>query len=206
MNIKYNFYYWGPLLFRTEILEHDLKEIKKLCKKNSKKSFVKKLAGHIKDEYTIDEKKVNTILKPYTTVFREAFLNWYNKPVQEILAKEAWVNYMKPGDFNPVHTHGGCDFASVIYLDVPKKLEKEIKEYQGTGNYPGGTTFLYGENGDFFNSWYFFKPEPGSMFIFPWNLKHFVDPFRSKCERISVAVNFIEKGGRNDTKNKHTNI
>ncbi len=206
MDINYNFCYWGPLLFRTKILKEDLQKIKKLCKKNPKKSFVTNLAGHINDEYTIDEKKIDVILKPYTTAFRDAYLKYYDKPLQEILAKEAWVNYMKPGDFNPVHTHGGCNFASVIYLDVPKKLEKEIKEYRGTGGFPGGTAFLYGESGEFFNSWYFFKPVPGTIFIFPWNLKHFVNPFRSKCERISVAVNFIEKGGRYDTKNKYTNI
>ena len=38
---------------------------------------------------------------------------------------------MKHGDFNPVHTHGG-DYSFVIFLDVPKQLEKEANEFEGT--------------------------------------------------------------------------
>ena len=28
------------------------------------------------------------------------------------------------------------------------------------------------------------------MYIFPWTLRHVVDPYKSKCERVSVAINF----------------
>jgi len=35
-----------------------------------------------------------------------------------------------------------------------------------------------------------FTPEVGDFFIFPSGLAHFVNSFKSKGERISVAVNF----------------
>ena len=60
--IKYRFYYWGPLLFHTQITSKELKTIKKLCKKDPTKSHVKNLAGDIKDEYLIDKHKLNNIL------------------------------------------------------------------------------------------------------------------------------------------------
>ena len=46
--------------------------------------------------------------------FREAYVNWYNRPVNEIRVKQCWVNYMQPGDYNPVHTHTQCDFSAVL--------------------------------------------------------------------------------------------
>jgi|TARA_R100000426_G_C4793578_1_gene99635 uncharacterized protein (TIGR02466 family) len=206
MNVKYNFYFWGPLLFKTKLSKEDLQKIKKLCKKNPKRSHVERLAGHIDDEYTIDEKKVNKIIWHYTNAFRDAFFKWYNRPVNEIIADQAWVNYMKAGDFNPVHVHNGCNFSSVLYLDIPKKLQKEIKEYKGTSEGPGSISFMFGEVGQFYNSWHSFKPEAGDMYIFPFSLRHYVNAFKSKCERVSIAINFIEKGGFYDTKDKHTNI
>ena len=33
-------------------------------------------------------------------------------------------------------------------------------------------------------------PKPGDLFIFPFNLLHYVIPFKSNGERISVAANF----------------
>ena len=41
------------------------------------------------------------------------------------------LNYMKAGDFNPVHTHGG-DYSFVLFLDVPKQLKKEQEKFEGT--------------------------------------------------------------------------
>ena len=38
---------------------------------------------------------------------------------------------MKAGDFNPLHTHGG-DYSFVLFLDVPKQLEKEQEDFKGT--------------------------------------------------------------------------
>ena len=42
---------------------------------------------------------------------------------------------MKAGDFNPLHTHGG-DYSFVVFLDVPKQLEKEQEEFKGTSAKP----------------------------------------------------------------------
>ena len=55
---------------------------------------------------------------------------------------------------------------------------------------PGSLSFTFGESRPFTpNSQYFF-PEEGDLFIFPANLTHFVAPFLSKAERISMSANF----------------
>jgi uncharacterized protein (TIGR02466 family) len=193
--IKYRFYYWGPLLFHTQLTSKELKAIKKMCKKDKTKSHVKSLAGDIKDEYLIDENKLNNILIPYIDTFRQAHEQWYGKPVSDLKVRTAWVNYMKPGDYNPLHTHGNCNFSGVIYVDIPKQLEKEIKEYEGKSIGPGAISFLYGEeNGQAITN----KdaiPINGDVYMFPYNLRHMVNPHKSNCERVSIGVNFVIKGG-----------
>ena len=196
--IKYRFYYWGPLLFHTQITSKELKTIKKLCKKDPTKSHVKSLAGDIKDEYLIDKNKLNNILIPYLDTFKQAHEQWYAKPVPDLKVVTAWVNYMKPGEYNPLHTHDNCNFSAVLYVDIPKLLEKEIKEYKGTTKGPGAISFIYGEeNGQAITNKESI-PVNGDLFIFPHNLRHTVNPHKSKCERVSIGINFAVKGGPYD--------
>ena len=49
---------------------------------------------------------------------------------------------MQAGDFNPVHTHG-ADYSFVLFLDVPKQLQKEQEEFKGTSAKPGELMFEY---------------------------------------------------------------
>jgi len=192
--INYNFYYWGPLLFNTHIKKENLNKIKKLCKKNIKKSHVKNLAGDIKHEYTIDKNSLNKILMPYMETFRHAYKQWYNNTLSEITVSAAWVNYMQPGDYNPVHIHRNCEFSGVIYIDIPKKLQKEISEYKGTVEGPGTIAFMYGEDAGHCQTMKNFVPATGDFYMFPYMLRHSVNPHKSNCERISIGVNFNIKG------------
>ena len=97
---------------------------------------------------------------------------------------------MKPGDFNPVHTHTG-DYSFVIFLDVPKKLKEEQDKFEGTSTPPGCLMFEFTQQAN--PKWAItgqsVSPETGDMIIFPALLQHWVVPFKSKCTRISVSGN-----------------
>ena len=196
--IQYKFYYWGPLLFHTQLTSKELKAIKKLCKKDQTKSNIKNLAGDIKDEYLIDKNKLNKILEPYMVIFRQAHEQWYARSVSNLKVNNAWVNYMKPGDYNPPHTHTGCDFSGVLFVDIPKQLQKEIKEYEGTSKGPGAITFMYGEENDQSITNKESIPINGDLYMFPYNLRHMVNPHKSNCERVSIGINLTIKGGKHD--------
>jgi len=196
--IKYDFYYWGPLLFKTKLTNDNLKKVKSLCKKDPKRLYIKSLAGNIQHEYTIDSDKLNQILQPYIKAFKEAYVHWYNKPIDFLYVKSSWVNYMQPGDYNPVHVHRNCDFSAVLYIDIPKKLQKEIKEDKSSSIGPGAITFLYGEDAPYTISFIQRAPIAGEIYIFPYGLRHEVNPHKSKCERVSVGINFAIKGGIHD--------
>lgn len=181
-------YQFGPLLYKTNVSKKDLAKVKKLCSKTNKDAR-HTLAGVINHEYEIDEKKYAQILQPYLQLFQKEWHRLYNSPLQKLKCTSAWVNYMKKGEANPPHIHTNCDLSSVMYLQIPKKLKQENKNYKGTSAGPGGIVYSYGENRDFTVHEYYFFPEEAQLFVFPYNLRHYVIPFKSEGERISVAAN-----------------
>ena len=190
----FKFYYWGPLLFQTKINDNDINKILLLCVKEKNNDYRKNLAGHIKEEYTININELNAILTPYFNNYLQCFTHWYETKIKSIEMTSSWVNFMKAGEFNPPHTHTDCDFSCVIYLDIPKELIQENKEYIGTNlqkGGPGSISFRSKISDSKYNiSNVNCFPEKGDFFIFPASLEHFVFPFKSDCERISVSANF----------------
>ena len=186
----YNFYYWGPLLFRIKFDPKHLKECAKLCSK--KASLVNEnLAGVIKHEHYVNSHKYYKIIDPYLDPFRQAYIQWYGKPLNKnIRILSAWVNFMVAGEFNPPHIHTGCDFSSVLYVKIPEELKEERKKFEGTGGGPGSLSFMYGEENPYSISHRNFFPREGDFYIFPANLTHFVASFMSEGKRISMSANF----------------
>jgi uncharacterized protein (TIGR02466 family) len=186
----YNFFYWGPLLFKIKLQPKDLKECAKLCSKKSSK-VNDTLVGVIKHEHYISHHKLVKIIRPYLDSFRHAYMTWYGQPLtKNIVSTASWVNFMAAGEFNPPHTHENCDLSSVLFVKIPEKLKEENKKFPGAGKGPGSLSFSYGESQDYSMAQKHFFPEEGDFFMFPATLVHFVCPFMSKEERISISANF----------------
>jgi len=191
------FYYLGPLLYHIEVEEIELIEINKLCHKNENLNFRKSLAGHIEDEFKIDCKKLESILTKYLNNYKNCFLNFYGCGI-DFYINNAWVNFMKAGEYNPVHTHDNCSLSAVLFLSIPDEIKKENMNFKGNKNAnsdagPGALQFITSAPREKFITEKNFFPKKGDLFIFPYNLPHFVAPFKSKVERISVAFNMKEK-------------
>jgi len=193
-DIPYSFFFTGPLLFKTKLLPEDIEKIKKLCSKNKKKDFRKELAGILHHEYQIDHNKLQGILNKYLEKHKEAYKLFYDKALiykgDLMKVTRAWVNYMKKGESNPVHIHSHCIFSSVMFLSIPPNLHQEVKQYKGTTYGPGHLSFEVSSVSEFAIDNIYVRPEVGDFYIFPWNIKHYVVPFASEGERISVAANF----------------
>jgi uncharacterized protein (TIGR02466 family) len=193
MEIKYNFYYWGPFLFKTKILKEEVKKILSFCKRDEKLDCRHTLAGHINEEYVVNNKDIFPILSPYTEVYLKTRNEQWNIPVESTIEiDETWVNYMKQGEFNPPHTHLSCDLSCVLYLQIPKDIIKNKENHVALSSVPGSISFMYGENlrNNIYSQNFF--PEEGDFFIFPAWLQHCVFPFKSDEERISLSANFKE--------------
>ena len=148
------------------------------------------LAGVIKHQHYISSTHYGKILTPYLGPFHQAYRNWYGKTIIRTDIHMSWVNFMIAGEFNPPHTHLNCDLSSVLFVKIPEGLKEEHKNFTGTGGGPGSLSFTYGEFQPHTISNRVFFPEEGDLFIFPATLTHFVAPFLSKGERISMSANF----------------
>tara|TARA_R110000822_G_scaffold88654_1_gene205299 strand:+ start:5153 stop:5728 length:576 start_codon:yes stop_codon:yes gene_type:complete len=191
--MEYRFGKFGPFVFQVKLDKVICKEILKLCEKKNNANH--KLAGHLKDQYDVDKNKYFEFIKEYLKSYVLEAEAWYDKKIAEnsITISSAWVNYMKAGDFNPPHTHMNCNLSSVLFLDLPKGLAKERKEFLGNHAGPGSLEFLYGEERELSNINMNVIPEVGDLIIFPFNVRHTVCPFKCRGTRVSLAANFILK-------------
>jgi hypothetical protein len=194
--VKYNYFHWGPFLMHTNVPKKECQiflDEGKRCRKNKKLDFRHKLAGHIKEEYALDNPvKLAPVLQKYFEAYTIGYNQWRGagsiKPNFKLTA--LWINYMKANEFNPPHDHSG-DLSFVLYPSVPQDIIDECKSFTGTMRGPGGIAWFYGEGNRQCISAVNQLPESGDLYIFPATLKHWVFPFKSKVERVSVSGNVL---------------
>jgi len=102
----------------------------------------------------------------------------------------SWININKTGDFNKSHCHPLISMSAVFYL----------KSQENSGNivFNNPTLAMHypiNTNNKYFWGTYWFSPVQGSLFVFPSYLEHFVEQNKNKEDRISLALNFINKKG-----------
>tara|TARA_R100001594_G_scaffold9359_2_gene23029 strand:- start:821 stop:1495 length:675 start_codon:yes stop_codon:yes gene_type:complete len=194
--VKYNYFHWGPFLMHTNVPKKECQiflDEGKRCRKNKKLDFRHKLAGHIKEEYALDNPiKLAPVLQKYFEAYTIGYNQWRGagsiQPNFKLTA--LWINYMKANEFNPPHDHSG-DLSFVLYPSVPQDIINECKAFTGTMRGPGGIAWFYGEGNRQCISAVNQLPESGDLYIFPATLKHWVFPFKSKVERVSVSGNVL---------------
>jgi len=186
--INYNFYPWGPFLYKVSLEQEEVEKINNLCSKESK-DYRDNLAGLIKHEHVVDVKKIFPIINPYFESYLKAYSSYANKLMgNKVELVSSWVNYMTKFESNPLHTHDE-DLSFVIYIKIPEELEQEFKDTVGNTK-PGAINFMYtlGTGKHQINQ-HIFLPQIGDFFIFPASLHHSVNTFQSKGERVSVSGN-----------------
>ena len=195
-NVEYGHINWGPYVMRTKMPDYIIKRLLKDGNKLRKEdSYNHKLAGHLNNQFLYKRETQNWFYKeinPILDAYRNGHCKYHglkNFPV-ELSFDDLWVNYMKAGDFNPMHTHGG-DYSFVLFLDVPKKLMQEEKDYEGTSAKPGMLMFEYTQQAKprWATTGSAISPQTGDFFMFPALLQHWVVPFKSKVTRVSVSGN-----------------
>jgi len=195
-NINMGYLHWGPCVGITKVDDHIIERLHKDGKKELE-SYNKSLAGHLKSQFKFNLDTAQWFYEQITPIlqaYRKTHLQYHNLPERriELAYHDLWINFMKAGDFNPSHNHHG-DYSFVIFVDVPKKLQKEIDEFEGTGAKPGSLLFEYGQQArpKWATTGHAIIPETGMMYIFPALTQHWVHPFKSKCTRVSVSGNMV---------------
>ena len=196
--IDYQILTWGPCVLKLKITDNFFELLKKESDASVKKelSYNHRLAGIIQKEYKLRDLN---ILQPYmkdlVNIYDQVWDKWRNsdKPSKnKYIIKSMWVNYQRQHEFNPPHDHSD-DLSFVIYLKIPEEIKKEYKEYKGKSSGPGGISFIYGEGNRQAITYQAHFPEEKDLFIFPAWLKHYVAPFKSDVERVSISGNLASK-------------
>ena len=192
--LGYTFMNWGPFVLQTIMPSYITKKLKTEGKK-AKNTYNHALAGHLNNQFLYPKNIQEWFYKEITPVikgYRQGHCKFHG--IEEIpldfKADDLWVNFMKPGDFNPIHTHGG-DYSFVYFVDVPKELHKEQDEFEGTSAPPGALLFEYTQQARprWATTGAVIRPRTGDFYMFPALLQHWVCPFKSKVTRISVSGN-----------------
>ena len=196
--IDYQILTWGPCVLKLKITDEFFELLKKESEASVKEelSYTHRLAGIIQKEYKLrDLKIIQPFMKDLVNIYDQVWDKWRNsdKPSKnKYLIKAMWVNYQRQHEFNPPHDHSD-DLSFIVYLKIPEEIKKEYKEYNGKSSGPGGISFIYGEGNRQAITYQAHFPEEKDLFIFPAWLKHYVAPFKSDVERISVSGNLASK-------------
>ena len=192
--VDYGHINWGPYVMRTKLPNYIIKKLK-IEGTKAKVSYNKNLAGHLDNQFLYPENVQQWFyneIHPIIQAYRNGHCKYHGieELNVELRADDLWVNYMQPGDFNPLHTLG-ADYSFVLFLDVPKQLKKEEENYKGTSARPGQLMFEYTQQARprWATTGMSISPETGDFLMFPALLQHWVAPFKSKVTRISVSGN-----------------
>ena len=120
---------------------------------------------------------------------------------------EAWTVHSFAGDYNPLHDHGVMTpggLSMILYLQVPECISTlpdpddkggNVWFNDSSGDIDGFTYFIWdNRNQDMLRKFYpiaeeYFKPQVGTLLVFPNWLKHAVMPFYGEGERRTLAAN-----------------
>ena len=99
-----------------------------------------------------------------------------------------WMNDMKPGEYNPVHTHNeNLGYSANLYLKIPEFINDVTEPHK----FKDGRITFIGPDARGCES---FMPEPGDFYVFQADHMHCVYPFKTKdpnAIRRSMPINFI---------------
>ena len=172
-----------------EDLNNKYEEVKK-----DLKSFGPRLAGRLDSELQFT--KILESTEAYSTIVK-CIDDYITDSVKfdildqggplEILS--CWINDMKPGEYNPPHTHHNLSgYSTVLFLKVPEF----INDVKDPHKFKDGQLGFVGVDG-VGTTW--IEPEIGDFFIFHASHQHCVMPFKSVNNEIrrSMSFNFIFK-------------
>lgn len=131
----------------------------------------------------------------YILSLGEHYINILGAPFPKIKMGSTWINYGYKGDFNPIHTHDAL-LSGCFYIKQDDGIMKEQENNfsgRSASGIPGMTHFVHDLNSHPFNRFtYSNKFIEGEMIMFPSWLTHWVNPFQTDGERVTIAFNILE--------------
>jgi len=126
-----------------------------------------------------------TQLKLWILTTCESYIAQLNEEYHRLVITESWAHVTRTGGYHLPHDHCGCTWSGIMYI-----TEGDLDSGGKTSWIP--PLHIERKTGlEFLRDSFFFKPEAGSMMIFPSALIHYVEPYRGTSPRITIAFNAI---------------
>jgi len=104
----------------------------------------------------------------------------------KVLHGNYWANINNIGGYNNTHTHPGCWYSGVIYIDLPSNMKGgNLQLIDGVAKHYSMFPTMSNRS----MAWQNFEPKVGKLILFPSTTLHFVEPNQTDGDRISIAFN-----------------
>ena len=104
----------------------------------------------------------------------------------------AWANILRKGGYHKIHTHPGCAWSGVYYIQAgADERAEDAPEDAGHIEFfdPRHGVEMVPVPGNPFGQRLSFPPEEGRLYCFPAWLRHMVNPYHGNSERITIGFN-----------------
>ena len=188
---------FGPAIAHVKMPENLINELNDYAdnivdneKKSNELDIGKNLAGHVTQEFELEEDFMKKI--GWIDFLKKGTANWIYLATEKKLNKfeilTSWIVRQFENEYNPIHWHTG-HISGVGYLKMPKSVGKPLQKNKRQN--PNGQIELIHGNKMFLSDPVIkFKPEVGNFYLFPNYMMHTVYPFtNSNEERRSISFN-----------------
>ena len=118
------------------------------------------------------------------------YLNWNKINDYKIHLNSAWINEMKENEYNPIHVHQGTIYTGLSSVMILKLPESYGVEYSASDKPMNGRLQIIGNSsGQFCNTDYTPNVQEGDFYIFPYDMRHSVNPFNGPGLRRTLSCN-----------------
>ena len=199
--MKYSFTFLGQSILKYQVPMDIYLGINNIYENTELPKANDKLVGKIEKEHSLfyggkdenDRKKHNHLPSLILKWFEETFQHYlkFNKVLDyRTELNSIWVNEMKEHEYNPIHIHQGninTGLSSVMILKLPETFGVEYSAVKEPNN--GRLTLIGSASGMFANVDFMPDVEPGDFYVFPYDMRHCVNPFNGKGFRRTLAAN-----------------
>jgi len=199
--MKYSFTFLGQSILKYQVPMDIYLGINNIYENTELPKANDKLVGKIEKEHSLfyggkdenDRKKHNHLPSLILKWFEETFQHYlkFNKVLDfKTQLNSIWVNEMKEHEYNPIHIHQGniaTGLSSVMILKLPETFGVEYSAVKEPNN--GRLTLIGSASGMFANVDFMPDVEPGDFYVFPYDMRHCVNPFNGKGFRRTLAAN-----------------
>jgi len=199
----FNFVFLGQSILKYQVPLDIYNTINDIYEKRRPELYPanKQLVGKIKNEHSLffdgpPNNKMephrhlpDTVMKWFWEKFKH-YLDWNKIRGYKTHLNSCWINEMKEHEYNPVHIHKGTLYSGLSSVMILKLPESTGQEYSASDIPMNGRLQIIGNGaGQFGNTDYTPITQIRDFYIFPYDMRHTVNPFNGPGLRRTLSFN-----------------